>query len=185
MTLTISLRANMLIVAVISGVSVISALIMEHVFGVPACHLCHLERIAYYVSTPTALAAFFLMGRFLLVSRVLFGGVALAFLANAGLGAYHAGVEWHWWAGPDACTGLQSLATSSQDLLKSLSEQKAVVPCDEAPFYIFGLSLAGYNALLSLAVAILAGLGAAGYALSVRLWTPWAWLARDNSDASV
>lgn len=180
-TLTFDLRTAVLIVAAISGLSVVSALIMEHVFDVPACHLCHMERIAYYASTPAALAAFFLAGRSPLASRILMGGIALAFFVNAGIGAYHSGVEWHWWAGPNSCTGVRPLATSTQDFLKSLQRGGTVVPCDVAPFRILGLSLAGYNTLLSLALAFLAGLSAAGYALTLRLRSPGVGLARDTS----
>jgi disulfide bond formation protein DsbB len=179
--LTIDLRTAALIVAVVSGFSVVSALIMEHVFEVPACHLCYMERIAYYVSTPAALLALLLAGRSLLGSRLLLGGIALAFFINAGIGAYHSGVEWHWWAGPSACTGVRPLATSAQDFLKSLSQESSIVPCDVAPFRILGLSLAGYNALLSLALAILAMLNAAGYALNLRLGAPAVELARNTS----
>ena len=180
-TLTINLRTATLLLAVISGLSVLSALIMEHVFDVPACHLCHMERIAYYASTPAALMAFFLVDRSPLVSRILLGGSALAFFINDGVGAYHSGVEWHWWAGPNSCTGVRPLATSTQDFLKSLQQGSTVVPCDVAPFRIFGLSLAGYNALLSLALAILATLNAAGYMVSLRMQPPGLRLARDIS----
>ena len=79
--------------------------------------------------------------------------LALGFLYNAGLSIYHAGAEWHFWPGPDTCTG-------NGDLLKPGSLSKALqhnqaVRCDEAAIRIFGVSLAGYNVLISGALAAL------------------------------
>ena len=76
-------------------------------------------------------------------------------LWNAGLGAYHSGVEWKWWPGPQACDGaLDHLGTAAglAEKLKTVD----VVRCDEAPWRLLGLSLAGYNALISLVLAAIA-----------------------------
>jgi disulfide bond formation protein DsbB len=90
--------------------------------------------------------------------------IALAFIYDAVLSAYHVGVEWHWWPGPDACTGVGSIASSPADLVKSLqSGGNVAVRCDEAPLHIFGLSLAAYGALLSAFLAMLAGTAALGF----------------------
>ena len=78
--------------------------------------------------------------------------VALAFLANAGLGAYHAGVEWKLWAGPSTCCTAQGLSTSAGGLLENI-EKTRVVRCDEAAWRFLGLSFAGWNVLISLALA--------------------------------
>jgi disulfide bond formation protein DsbB len=80
--------------------------------------------------------------------------VALGFLANAALAAYHAGVEWHFWPGPDTCAGAQALPTNPAELLKGL-ESARVVRCDEATWRLFGLSFAGWNVLISLALFVL------------------------------
>jgi len=79
--------------------------------------------------------------------------VAAGFLANAGLGIYHAGVEWKFWAGPDTCGAAQGLSTTSGGLLESL-EKIRVVRCDEAAWRFLGLSFAGWNVLISLALAL-------------------------------
>jgi disulfide bond formation protein DsbB len=78
---------------------------------------------------------------------------------SVGLGIYHAGVEWHFWAGPTACTGQYVSPTSSDDFLKSL-EAGPAVRCDDAAIRILGLSLAGWNALASLVIAVIAASGA-------------------------
>ncbi len=91
-----------------------------------------------------------------------FGLIALVILASAALAVYHAGVEWHWWAGPQECAGPIADFGSAQDLMKRLQTTR-VVRCDEAPWRFLGLSLAGYNALISLALAALAAWGMAAH----------------------
>ena len=70
---------------------------------------------------------------------------AAAVLASAGIGVFHAGVEQHWWQGPQACT---ATLTAGADMLKSILAAP-VVRCDAIPFSFLGLSLAAWNALLS------------------------------------
>ena len=84
----------------------------------------------------------------------------LAALGNAGLGAYHAGVEWHFWQGPTDCTGPVGNLGSAGNLLERLDTVK-VVRCDEVQWRFLGLSLAGYNVLISLLMAAIAAWGIA------------------------
>ena len=81
--------------------------------------------------------------------------------ANAGLGTYHAGVEWGFWKGPTECTGPVGNLGSAGSLLQRLDTVK-VVRCDEVQWRFLGLSLAGYNVLISLLMAAIAGWGIAG-----------------------
>jgi disulfide bond formation protein DsbB len=85
-------------------------------------------------------------------AAVLFLLVALAFLGNAALGTYHAGAEWRFWPGPESCTGAQDLAKSAGGLLDSLSTTR-VVRCDEAAWRFLGVSLAGWNAVVSILIS--------------------------------
>jgi disulfide bond formation protein DsbB len=85
---------------------------------------------------------------------LLFSLVALAFLANAGLGVYHAGAEWRFWPGPDSCAGAQEITTSAGGLLDVLPNTN-VIRCDEAAWRFAGISLAGWNVVVSIAVAAL------------------------------
>jgi disulfide bond formation protein DsbB len=77
---------------------------------------------------------------------------------NIVLGIYHAGVEWHWWAGPADCSGPLTDLRTGGSLLDQLHAVH-VVRCDEAAWRFLGLSLAGYNVLISLALAVIAGFG--------------------------
>jgi disulfide bond formation protein DsbB len=86
--------------------------------------------------------------------------LALAALGNAGLGAYHAGVEWGLWKGPTECSGPVVNLGSAGNLLERLDSVK-VIRCDEVQWRFLGLSLAGYNVLLSLLMAAIAVWGIA------------------------
>ena len=82
------------------------------------------------------------------------------FTASALFGAYHAGVEWGFWPGPSDCTGTLEKAGSVTDFMKQLQTTK-VVRCDAVAIRILGLSLAGWNAVISAAMALVAGIAAA------------------------
>jgi disulfide bond formation protein DsbB len=133
------------------------------VWGLAPCELCLLQRWPYYVGVPlaavTVVIAFSGPGRGRNVVAALLGVLALVFLISAGLGVYHAGVEWGFWPGPSACNGQYVAPASTDDFLKSLEAGQSV-RCDEAAIRILGLSLAGWNALVSLAIALIAGAGA-------------------------
>ena len=73
-------------------------------------------------------------------------------LANAGIAAFHVGVEQHWWAGTEACTGGAPTGLSADQLSAQLL-QTPVAHCDQIAWSLFGISMAGYNFLLSVALA--------------------------------
>ncbi|HML43863.1 MAG: disulfide bond formation protein B [Hyphomicrobium zavarzinii] len=128
---------------------ILGALAFEHLGGLAPCPLCLMQRYAYYASIPLLFIAMALVSEKPRVAALIFFVVALAFLANAGLGVYHAGVEWKFWPGPDTCGTAQALPTSASDLLSGL-DQTRVVRCDEAAWTFAGLSLAGWNVIASL-----------------------------------
>lgn len=133
---------------------ILAALGFEHIGGYKPCELCLQQRWAYYATIPLLFGALVMLAS---EQRAVASGIflvcALAFLANAGLSAYHAGVEWEFWPGPDTCSAgaLQPLPKSGEDLLKSLSRPE-VIPCTAAQLRVFGLSFAGWNVLASLAL---------------------------------
>ena len=122
--------------------------------GLKPCKLCLEQRLPHYAALVLALFAVVgaLQGRRVLAGLAL-GGLVLAFMASTWLGLYHAGVEWGWFAGPNDCGGAASpAARSASDFLRQL-ETTRVVSCTEAAWRLFGLSLAGWNMLASLALA--------------------------------
>lgn len=142
-------------IAILSFLALAGALAIEHIGGIPPCPLCLDQRIVYYAAVPLGVLAFVLANGRRNWSRAIIVLLAVGFALNAALGIYHAGIEWGWWPGPDTCSGAGSIATSPDELLRSL-KQPRVVRCDEAALRIFGISLAGYSAMLSSALAILA-----------------------------
>jgi disulfide bond formation protein DsbB len=135
----------------------------QYVVGLAPCPLCLDQRNAYYVSVP--LAALLWLGaghgaqrKVLLIGFLV---IAAAMLWNTGLSAYHAGIEWKWWPGPQDCTGPISNVSTAKDLLNQLNTFSPV-RCDEAAWRFLGLSLAGWDVLVSLGLAVVALWGARG-----------------------
>ncbi len=158
--LTASLAVGAVAAATLAG-----AWFFQLVIGLVPCPLCLEQRYAYYLAVP--LAALVALAAARGASRpVLLAGLAillLAALANAWLGAYHSGVEWGFWKGPTDCSGPVVSLGSAGNLLERLDTVK-VVRCDEVQWRFLGLSLAGYNVLISLLMAAIAGWGLAGTA---------------------
>ena len=123
--------------------------------GLIPCELCLAQREPYYYGLPLLALLLLLWPRLTPAIRLIgLGLVSVIFLWCAGLGIYHAGVEWKFWPGPTACTGTGE-GLSFKDL-SNINDAK-VIPCDQVQFRFLGISLAGYNALVMLgAVALLA-----------------------------
>jgi disulfide bond formation protein DsbB len=149
--------AAALAIAAVAVATLAGAWFFQLVLDIRPCPLCLEQRYAYYLVIPlgalTALAAARDAPRAVLVAGLAI--VALATLANAGLGAYHAGVEWGLWKGPTDCTGPVGNLGSASSLLERLDSFK-VIRCDEVQWRFLGLSMAGYNVLISLAMAAIA-----------------------------
>jgi len=152
-----------LAVTVIAAATLSGAWFFQLVLEILPCPLCLEQRYAYYLAVPlgalTALAAVRGAPRAVVGAGLVV--LALAALANAGLGTYHAGVEWGFWPGPTECTGPVGNLGSAGDLLARLDKVK-VIRCDEVQWRFLGLSLAGYNVLISLLMTAIAALGVAG-----------------------
>ena len=137
-----------------ASVTIAGAWLFE-AFGYLPCELCLKQRQLYYSGIPLALIVTWITvrgPRGLMTAG--FVALALVFAASAAFGAYHAGVEWGFWQGPAACTG-SSLPAAGGNLLDQLKDFR-VARCDEVAVRILGLSLAGWNAVISFAIAALA-----------------------------
>ena len=140
--------------------AILGAWFFQYVLGYTPCPLCLQQRVPYYIVIPLAvLIAAGALAKwprgFLVIG---FAVIALAMLYNAGLGIYHAGVEWKWWAGPQECAALGNLGSGGNLLERAQSAR--IIRCDEAAWRFLGLSLAGWNVLISLALASIAAAGA-------------------------
>ncbi|MEM9838602.1 MAG: disulfide bond formation protein B [Pseudomonadota bacterium] len=145
-----------------SGALIAGAHLFERVGNLPPCLLCLDQREVHWAAIITGLVA---LGAGLAIKRqarlfaAVLGGMTLIYLFSAGLAGYHAGVESGFWPGPAGCavSGDMSLAAGT-DILNSLSEPTPGPSCTEALWRLFGISMAGYNVLISLAMAGLAGI---------------------------
>jgi disulfide bond formation protein DsbB len=158
--LRIALLVTLLALAAIAG-----AWMFEWAGYLP-CELCLKQRWAYYAGVPVAalvsIAVAARAPRGLVVAGFVL--VALIFAGSAVFGAYHAGVEWGFWQGPTDCTGTLSKAASVDDFMQQL-QTTHVVRCDAVAIRILGLSLAGWNAVVS---ALIVALSIAGARLARR-----------------
>ncbi len=150
------LRRQTLWLAIAAAVSV-AALATVHgleAMGYLPCELCLRQREVYWTALAVALAALALGRVRAVVVPVGVVAVGIAFAVGAAVAGYHAGVEWKWWPGPTACTGHASARVSAASVLASLDVKQHMVRCDEAALRIAGLSLSGWNALLSAALSL-------------------------------
>jgi disulfide bond formation protein DsbB len=150
-----------LTVTAIAAATLAGAWFIQLVMGIQPCELCLAQRYAYYLVVPLGTLTFIAAARDVPRGALLacLAVIALTTLGNAGLAAYHAGVEWGFWQGPTACTGPVGNLGSAGNLLERLNTVK-VVRCDEVQWKFLGLSLAGYDVLISLAMAAIAAWGA-------------------------
>jgi len=149
-----------LAITAIAAATLAGAWFFQLVLDIRPCPLCLEQRYAYYLMIPlgalTALAAGRDAPRTLLLAGLAILWVAA--LGNAVLGTYHSGVEWGFWQGPTDCTGPIGDLGSAGSLLQRLDTVK-VIRCDEVQWRFLGLSLAGYNVLISLSMAAIAAWG--------------------------
>ncbi len=135
--------------------TILGALGSQFIGRLEPCELCYTQRLPYYIGLP--LLAVLLIGWNRLPRAALVGGlvvVAAIFVWSTYLGGYHAGVEYGWFPGPTSCTGVGG--GLSFDQLNNINAAR-VIPCDQVQFELFGISLAGFNALISAAIVAVLG----------------------------
>lgn len=152
--------AAALAVFVVGLATLAGAWFFEYVLKYQPCPLCLEERIAYHVVIPLSLLMAIAAACRAPATLLMVGFIAILIAAacNAVLGTYHAGVEWHLWAGPADCTGPLTNLNTGGSLLNQL-QSIHVVQCDVAAWRFLGISLAGYNVLISLLLAAIAVFG--------------------------
>ena|SRR6478735_949006 len=150
-----------IVVALGMAVVVGSALGFQYIGGYIPCELCLLQRQPYYYGIPVALIGAILALTSLppWISRAFLLAAGILMLVGGGIGVYHAGVEWHFWEGPTACsTTASSMTSNAGDLLAQLDTIKGP-SCTEAALRVLGLSMAGWNVIASIILAAIAFIG--------------------------
>lgn len=119
------------------------AYLSQYGFGLYPCEMCWWQRYPHFAAIALALISTFAAPK-----RLWIGLAGLAILISGLIGAYHAGVEYKWWEGLTTCSSTAG-GGSLEDILNA-----PLIRCDEAQWRLFGISLAGFNFLISTAAAI-------------------------------
>ena len=126
------------------------ALLFQYVGGLAPCSLCLWQRWPHIIIILLAVCA-----PLLRMPRLVLTGIAITAAVSVVLAAYHAGVEWRFWAGPVGCTANLDTGGDLASLTDSLLATP-VVRCDEVAWSFLGLSMAGWNSLFSLDICLIA-----------------------------
>ncbi len=135
-------------IVLISAAALASALIAQYGFGLKPCVLCHYQRYAFIAALALGVIGLFA------APRLLTGLAGLAFLTGAAIAMFHVGVEQQWWEGTAGCHTPEINLDASIDELRNSLLNTEFVACDKIAWSLFGISMAGYNALFSLIFAL-------------------------------
>lgn len=139
-------RLQLALLAATGSAALLGGAYLFQLAGYPPCKMCLWQR------WPHAAAIFIGLAFFLFKKQLLLWAGAAAALATAGVGAFHAGVEQGWWEGPNTCTSAPIDKLSVDELLESILNAP-LARCDEIAWQLAGISMAGWNAILSLVLA--------------------------------
>lgn len=148
--MTLTARHWMILAAAGSAALMLGALAFQHIGGMAPCKLCIWQRWPHV--TAIGIGGLAVLG--FLPAALLAALGALSALATSGIGFYHTGVERGWWEGPASCSG-GSLADKTPEDLFAQIMAAPLIRCDEVPWEMLGLSMASWNALVSLGLAAL------------------------------
>ncbi len=140
------------LVLIVSAGVLGTALLSQYWGGLAPCELCLLQRWPWEAAIALALVALVAASRPALPWVALL--LALIYAAGAALAFYHVGVEQHWFQGPSACTASSAGAATLEELKRQIFATQPVL-CDQVQWSLFGVSLAGWNLVASLAMAAL------------------------------
>jgi len=148
-------RGIALALALASLATIATALYFEYVLGLRPCLLCLYQRWPYYAAIPIALGIT-LFATTPGPARAGLGLLGLIFLAGTGLALYHVGVEMGYFLGPTGCGGAAAARAGDMDDFMRQLETVRVIDCSEPAWIFLGITMAGWNALISFALAIIA-----------------------------
>ena len=120
----------------------------QYIGGLQPCVLCLYQRWPWWVATGLAILALVLRGHSRLQTLVV-GLASLSILCGSGIAVFHMGVEQHWWRGLASCSSMVSNIPMTVEALKEQILSEPVVRCDEMDWSFLGISMSGYNALIS------------------------------------
>lgn len=139
------------VLAAISAATLAGAYGSQYIGGLQPCELCLYQRWPWWAALLLSVIALLpaLSGG---LRALLFGLAGAGVLVGAGIAIFHVGVEQHWWPGLASCGSTGQAPASFEEMQRMMSQ--TVVPCDKPAWTLFGISMAGYNALLSVFVGL-------------------------------
>ena len=135
----------------ISSLMLSSAFYLEYFHNAFPCDLCITQRWFHALIISYSLITIFISKSSFFTNKLILIGLSITWIASSVAGLYHFGIEMNFWKGPDECS---SAIDFSKDTLKYLLN-KSTIKCDEVMFKILGLSLAGWNAIMSFAMFLI------------------------------
>jgi disulfide bond formation protein DsbB len=149
--MTLTIRAFAGLVLAVSAAVLGTALLSEYWGGLAPCELCLLQRWPWAAAIVISLVVVLVGDRPALSWVALILG--LVFAAGVVFAFYHVGVEQHWFAGPAACTASAGGAMTLEEMKRQIMGTAPVL-CDRPAWTLFGVSMAGFNLLASLIMAV-------------------------------
>ena len=140
-----------------AAATILGAFFFEYVIGLTPCPLCLAQRVPYYMLM--ALGPFLILaaGKPRATPQIIsYVPVVLLMGFSAYMGGYHAGAEWGFWPGPTTCAAPAALPTTPADLLRQVQTAKPIADCTVAAWRFLGVSLAGWNAVISAMMTLVA-----------------------------
>ena len=143
----------LLLLALVATAMLGAAHAFQHWGGLQPCLLCLKQRESWWLMLGVAVAGL-ISARWPQGPRLALAGCGLAAAAGAAMAGYHAGAEWGWWPGPAACAATGVVDVLALNLQAALDQSAVAPPCDQVQWALLGLSMAGWNGLINLAIAL-------------------------------
>ena len=163
--MTATIKSHWALAALLASAAMLAGAHAFEAFGYRPCALCLRQREVYWAVIAVAAVGLVLprVWKSPFLPRAICALLGGAFLVGAAVAIYHAGVEWKFWPGPTTCSSVHTGALTADEIAKALGSASKVTPCDEAAWRdpVVKLSMAGWNALVSLALAASSFLAAA------------------------
>ena len=148
--MTLSTRRPALLLFLGSGLLLAGALGFQYLGGLAPCPLCIDQRVAHGIVLVLAAVAVLAGDRSPALAGVAAITAVVALASGAAVAGYHVGLEQDLWQGPPSCAAEPVRAATSKEWLEEMLKRTTVVRCDEVAWSLFGISMAGYNMLISL-----------------------------------
>ena len=143
---------NLLTLSLIFSIVILgSALVSQYIFGLQPCQLCLWQRIPYKILIPLLFLSLFLKPLF---QKYICYLTVLIFAVSAAIALFHVGVEQTWWQGLASCSQATIPENASLEDLRAILTRQPIVPCDKIAFAFLGISMAGYNFIISFIMAV-------------------------------